>query len=381
MSAARAVVPPPARDVPREQLLSTVLSEFACTLVTGTPSQAILDRLIARIVEMLPVTGAGVTLLSPGTGPHLVAASSEAAMRFQQLQTSTGEGPCVTAYETGEATAIPDLHRGDERFPRFCTAATEAGLAAMFAFPLGHAGGRLGALDLYRDSPGPLAPADLAIAQTLADVATAYLLNARAHQEARDAIDLLRASTLHDPLTGLPNRVLLEQRLEHAAQRARRSHSPTGVLFVDLDRFKQVNDTYGHDAGDALLVAVARRLTELLRPGDTLARLSGDEFVLLCEDLGRPEDLAGIADRIQQACANPFTLCAGEGPGDGRDIVGSVACTVHITASIGTAFASAGEGIGQQLVRDADFAMYRAKRNGGDGQQSMESHVFVKPGT
>jgi len=146
MSAARAVVPPPALDVPREQLLSAVLSEFACTLVADVPSQAILDRLIARIVEILPVTDAGVTLLSPGTGPHLLAASSDAAVRFQQLQTSTGEGPGVTAYQTGEAATVPDLHRGDERFPGFCSAATEAGLAAVFTLPLRHAGRRLGAL-------------------------------------------------------------------------------------------------------------------------------------------------------------------------------------------------------------------------------------------
>src|SRR6202011_229308 len=98
-----------------EQRLSDVLSEFARTLVTEFPIQAILDRLVVRIVDVLPVTAAGVTLITPGSEPRYVAASDNAALRFERLQTELGEGPCLVAYEGGQAVAIPDL-RQDDRF-------------------------------------------------------------------------------------------------------------------------------------------------------------------------------------------------------------------------------------------------------------------------
>ena len=193
--------------------------------------------------------------------PRYIAASDESALRFERLQTEIGQGPCLSAYESGEAVAVPDL-AADDRFPRFGPAAMAAGLAAVFTFPLRHGDGRLGALDLYRDTPGELDPHDMDAAQTLADVAAAYLLNARARDEARATSDRFRHSALHDPLTGLPNRLLLQQRLEHAAQRAKRSHTNAAILFADLDRFKQVNDTHGHQVGDELLLAVAQPAVE-----------------------------------------------------------------------------------------------------------------------
>ena len=167
---------------------------------------------------------------------------------------------------------------------------------AVFTFPLYHGDRRLGALDLYRETPGELTPESLAAAQTLADVVAAYLLNAQARQDLQDSSDRSRQASLHDALTGLPNRVLLLERLVHARQRSRRTHSATGVYFIDLDLFKAVNDTHGHDIGDELLIAVAARLTGLLRPPDTLARLSGDEYVALCEDLADPDQAAAIGD-------------------------------------------------------------------------------------
>src|SRR5660397_243872 len=114
-------------------------------------------------------------------------------------------------------------------------------------------------------------------------------------EEARAASDRFRDSELRDPLTGLPNRLLLQQRLEHTARRAGRSHATAAVLFVDLDRFKQINDTYGHQVGDDVLIAVAHRLAALVRPGDTLARVSGDEFVFLCEDVSHAADIEVVA--------------------------------------------------------------------------------------
>ncbi len=335
----------------QQNSLSSVLSEVAETMVTGYRIQAILDHLVERIVDVLPISSAGVTLISPGSSPQYVASSGPAALLFERLQTNLGQGPCRLAYHFGKPVLIPDL-AADRSFPRFGPPAVAAGLAAVFSFPMWHGEGRLGALDLYRDTVGALDADDVAAAQTLANVAAAYLLNAQACEQALEARDRFRDNSLHDALTGLPNRVLLAQRLEHAAARAQRSGTMAAVLFADLDRFKQVNDTYGHAVGDGLLVDVGARLASVLRPGDTLARISGDEFVILCEDLTAPDDAERLAVRIDRAFAAPFTL-------DGADP------ELKLTASVGIAYSGPGRAISYQLVNDADAAMYEAKRKGG----------------
>ena len=339
-----------------ERQLSSVLSEFARTMVTDFPIQAILDHLVERIVDVMPITAAGVTLISPGQEPRYVAASDESALRFEQLQSELREGPCLLASASGRAVAVPDL-RTEKRFPRFGPRALEAGLVAVFTFPLRHGDASLGALDLYRTTPGALGIRSMDAAQTLADVAAAYLLNAQARDALHEASERSHEISLHDALTGLANRVLLLERLEHAVQRARRTGRLAAVLFVDLDDFKSVNDDHGHAVGDALLVMVADRLRSTVRPGDTLARMSGDEFVILCEDLDSPEEAHTIARRVGEALGAPLEL-------DG------IAATV--TASVGLAFSGLGVELPVDLLRDADAAMYRAKRSGGGRHEVLD---------
>jgi diguanylate cyclase (GGDEF)-like protein len=336
--------------------LSDVLSEFARTMLTDFPIQGILDQLVKRIVEVLPISSAGVTLISPNANPRYVAASDEAALRYEELQTQLGEGPCLAAYRTGLAVAVPDL-RNDERFPVFGPHAVSAGLAAVFTFPLHQGARELGALDLYRDTPGPLDDEEMKAAQTLADVTAAYLTNARARADLQDASDRSHESAVHDALTGLPNRVLLLERLEHALSRSRRSEQLAAILFIDLDNFKNVNDLHGHQVGDDLLVAVSRRVGGIVRPGDTLARLSGDEFIVLCEDLSEGKQAQLVAQRIVDALAVPFLLVKTE---------------VHLTASVGIAFAGHGQHDAQQLLQQADVAMYQVKRKGGSDTQVID---------
>jgi diguanylate cyclase (GGDEF)-like protein len=342
--------------MPSEQQLSEVLSEFARTMVTDFPIQAILDRLVERIVDILPITGAGVTLISPGTNPRYIAASDESALGFERLQTDLGCGPCVLAYTTGDAVSLPDL-REDNAFGDFASQALTEGLMAVFSFPLRHGPTCLGALDLYRTAAGPLSEAQMRAAQTLADVASAYLLNAQARADLQDSSDRSHESALHDPLTGLANRTLLLERLNHALVRGRRSGTVAAVMFADLDHFKLVNDAHGHRIGDELLAAVARRLSEQLRPGDTLARLSGDEFAILCEDLGEASQADSIATRIGAALVEPFVLSS---------------CTVETAASIGIAFVGRADHLPEDLLHDADVAMYQAKRKGGGRHQVID---------
>jgi diguanylate cyclase (GGDEF)-like protein/PAS domain S-box-containing protein len=156
----------------------------------------------------------------------------------------------------------------------------------------------------------------------------------------------LTHQALHDALTRLPNRVLFLDRLESALERAERSRSPVSVLFVDLDRFKEINDTYGHEAGDAVLATAARRLGSLVRPGDTAARFGGDEFTILCEGMAA-EAAVLVAERIAHAMEAPIKL-----PGR-REI--------SIRASIGVATGTAPGDTADTLLRDADTAMYAAK--------------------
>ena len=340
-----------------DKALSSVLSEFARTVITDFPIQGILDHLVGRITELLPVTGCGVTLISAEKAPHYVAASDASALLYEQLQSELGHGPCLLAFESGVAVVVPDLST-DDRFPGFTTVALAAGLKAVFALPLRHGNEQLGALDLYSDTAGELSSSDMVVAQTLADVTAAYLLNARSRDAARDASDFFQHSALHDPLTGLPNRALLNERLQHASDRARRSHTSAAILFADLDRFKEVNDFYGHRTGDELLIAVAGRLYGLVRPGDTLARVSGDEFVILCEELQGSADADLLASRICLAFTTPFSLTDSE---------------ITLTASVGVAFAGPGEAVSEALVVKADMAMYEAKRSGGASHRTVTS--------
>ncbi len=331
------------------------LSSFARTLATGLPVQRILDQLVERAADVLPVAAAGASVIGPDNTPSHVAATSEAALHLL-LQTEQAEGLRCLVDESGESMAVPDLSV-DQRLAPLVDAATPAGLASVHAFPLRHGGGRIGALYLYSDAPGELDRRSSNAAQILADVTGAYLLNARAGEHAGAGMDVPRQSPWHDPLTGLPNRLLLRRRLETAARRAETTRAKTAILFVNLDQFNRVNHVYGHQVGDNLLRAVAHRLSAIVRIGDTLARVAGDEFVFLCEEIHGETDAGDLAERIQAALFKPFVLGAAE---------------IKMTACVGVALAGPDDDISDQLVISADTAMRQAKREGGGGHRFID---------
>jgi diguanylate cyclase (GGDEF)-like protein/PAS domain S-box-containing protein len=219
------------------------------------------------------------------------------------------------------------------------------GVRSSLAVPIAGKDRPYGVLDIHSTEPSRFTPQDVHFVQASANVLADAL-------ERHSADEALRHRVLHDSLTGLPNRLSFVDSLRDALQRSLASGSPVGILFLDLDHFKLINDSIGHHAGDDLLQAVAPRLRAHLRPGDIVARFGGDEFGILVDRLTDEEEAIAIADRVAGAFSEPYSMGGAEH---------------FVTASIGIAVARP---TGQEpadaelLIRDADAAMYRAKEKG-----------------
>lgn len=181
-------------------------------------------------------------------------------------------------------------------------------------------------------------------------------------QRKEDQENLIWRAT-HDPPTELPNRALIQDRLGNALYRSQRSGDKVALLFVDLDGFKLINDTYGHDIGDKFLIATSERLVELVRPGDTVARLGGDEFIILCENIEDENTIAGFCERIVKSLREPLQF-------DGEEF--------FATASVGLAIGSGKTHLSEDLLRNADAAMYLAKERGHDSWRIYDDEIHVK---
>jgi diguanylate cyclase (GGDEF)-like protein len=241
----------------------------------------------------------------------------------------------------------------DERLFRRRSEAETAGLYSAFAFPITIADAKIGVLEFFA---GDIRQPDeilLRSAQMIGIQIGQFFQRKRAEQ------DLLFIAT-HDALTGLPNRGMFHERLNHALARARRHDTKLSICFIDLDRFKNINDTLGHEAGDRLLQEMGRRLGSCLRETDTVARQGGDEFIVLLEELSDPQQSAKIAAKILSVVATPVLLNTRE---------------YQLTASIGISTYPDDGQDGAALLKNADSAMYRAKELGKNNFQFYSAQM------
>jgi len=276
--------------------------------------------------------------LIPSTSWHIAHPTQFAAFRRLTEKTTFSEGIGLPGrvLATGEAAWITDLS-AEPGFAR-----RNLGVRGAFAFPI-FADGEITAVLEFFTAPA-VAP-DPGLLEVMAQIGRQL---GRVLERIRAQEQIAHQAT-HDALTGLANRLLFRDRLELALARAARRGSFAALLFMDLDRFKDVNDSLGHSAGDQLLKSVSDRLRKAMRASDSLARFGGDEFVVLCEDLASADGAVRVAEHVQQALLTPFVL-------DRKQHV--------VSASIGIVLASGADRDADGLLRDADIAMYRAKQRG-----------------
>jgi diguanylate cyclase (GGDEF)-like protein len=303
-------------------------------------------RIVARVLGA--DIGGVMKLLPGGDELLLVAAVGLPEEQIGKTRVPTGyQSQSGYALATGKPTVVRDW-RTETRFQESKLQA-DAGMRSAAIVLIKGKGEPYGILGAGFRTEYEFTREDVNFMQAIANV----LANAI---ERRRTEEKTQHEALHDSLTGLPNRSLFLDRLQHALSAAERRHSSIAVLFLDLDQFKLVNDSLGHAAGDELLAAVAPRIEQALRPGDTVARFGGDEFAVLVEDVRNERGATRIAERIAEALARPFIL---------RDREHFVSASIGI--SIGT-----GAEEPEALIRDADAALYRAKDHGRGGYEIFD---------
>ena len=261
-------------------------------------------------------------------------------------------------WATGQPVWLADLAQETTFFrgPQ----ALEAGLHSAFAVPIMVGGEFFGVIEFFGCEIRRYDAEIVAFAQNVGSQLGQFIARKQAESD-------LTFSANHDALTSLPNRFMFNERLMQALARAHRQDKMVAVLFIDLDRFKVINDTLGHDAGDRLLIQLATELRGCLRENDTIARQGGDEFVVLIEDIRDPNQVTGVAQKILETVAEPHVLGGQE---------------FRITASIGiSVYPTEGADL-QTLLKNADIAMYRAKEQGKNNFQfysaEMNQHTFER---
>jgi diguanylate cyclase (GGDEF)-like protein len=327
--------------------------------IVRAKSRAELFELVCRAVAKGgKFLSTSIALASPGSDDlELAAVAGPMAARMRTIRLSTdaereeGRGLSGTAFRSRQA-CISNDYLSDPRGIAFHPVAREGGSKSGAAFPLLVRGATVGVILFISAERDTFTPEFAELLQRLADNVSFALENFDRADEKREADERIEYLASHDSLTRLPNREMFNGLLRYAIATAQRHQRRLAVLFIDLDRFKVVNDSLGHEAGDLLLLEVANRLSRALRASDVVARLGGDEFVVILEECGGVEDVERIAASLLSVLGQPVELGAHE---------------CHTTASIGIALYPEHGADAQALTRNADMAMYRAKEDGKNG--------------
>jgi diguanylate cyclase (GGDEF)-like protein len=321
------------------------------------PLDGVLDTIVGAAGELLGDDLPALLLVDPDDPGWMIVAAAhgfdpETVERHRRRR--IGEGVAGRAVSEDRLVVAEDYGRSDDAVSGFVADGVEAAMAA----PVHEDGRVIGSLMLSSFRSGRVfSRSEQDMLSSFAEHASLALTDAR-------RVDTMLHQALHDALTGLPNRALFTDRLQHALTQGRRRGMSCGVIFLDLDRFKTVNDSLGHAAGDELLGVVARRIDESLRSADTAARLGGDEFAVLLEDLADAEEAVLVAQRISAALHAPVVI-------QGRE--------VFVSCSLGIAV---GRVSAPELLRQADVAMYRAKAEGKGRhrvyEESMQAEIVER---
>lgn len=310
------------------------------------PLNEVLHRLVAQMEQQFEL-GTVSVVLTDGTGSTIAESVSESlpeaySRALVGIPVGPNAGSCGTAIYRGEPVVVTDIPT-DPLWADYRDLALAHGLRACWSTPIRTSSGEvLGSFAIYHGTPHLPTEGEQKL------VAGAVHLAGIAIQRSRDEARI-RYMAHHDSLTGLPNRTLLQDRIELAIQQAKRAGLGTAVFMIDLDRFKHVNDSLGHHVGDRLLKEVAERLVGCVRSSDTVARLGGDEFVVSMPDLGRDDSIPIVAGKIMEALEKPFLMRGQE---------------FQLGASIGISLYPEDASNVHDLLRTADTAMYAAKDEG-----------------
>ena len=273
--------------------------------------------------------------------------------------TPEGRGLVGTAFRTLGPSVSNDFLK-DERTRLWHDAAQKAGVKAGAAVPLLRGGRAVGVLLFYSGEKRAFDEEIVKLLERMAENIVFALGNFEREDERKGAEERIQYLATHDGLTGLPNRAMFSQLLNLEIESARRYERKFAVLFIDLDRFKAINDTLGHQAGDALLNEISGRLKASVRAGDVVARLGGDEFVVMVQEVSETGQVAAVARKILSAAIAPMTIAGQE---------------CRVTASVGIALYPADAQDEQSLMKDADMAMYLAKEEGKNNYQFYSKDV------
>ena len=330
------------------RLLLERLSRIQQSISARAPLGEVLDAITAGAASLLDDDVVGLRLVDSADPDYMVMVSCRGFSKELQAELHrrpVGEGVGGQAIVQGRLVLSSDYAHQPGMYRQF----QKFGLVTAMAAPVFEHGRVVGSLVVGSTKQGRVySENEQEVLVAFADHVSLALNDARTVQAMNQAFDHAMHQALHDALTGLPNRALFVDRLEHSLARRDRSGSGPAVLFIDLDNFKTINDCYGHAHGDALLAAVTTLLLGCLRSGDTAARFGGDEFAILIEEGGDLATAAGVADRLLDALSAPLDLAGDE---------------VTVRASIGIAVASA-QDTAADVLRNADMAMYRAKSAG-----------------